>query len=319
MKQGVLLIDGDMYLHRCIYVPKLREFRTKDGVRTGILYGVLNSLFGILDSLSQHNIVEVYFLLSTGKSFRVAIDENYKLRPEKPDDTWNQHDEILGCSMGEFYKEQKDLVKSILPKLGIKVLWENSYEADDLAGFISRMNLENKRKILVSDDYDWCQLVKDDVDIFRATKQEYISLENFQEVLEVESPKHHCLYLSILGGHDNIPSVLKGFGQVSVKKMLSELSTPTIEGIQSWSTMQRGKGKLLGTDEVISRLKLNLELVDLSKVNFDLDSRTRIKTKILERLDYSQNEINDIIQRYEFYSFSSAMFSSNINKLFYTN
>ena len=315
-QQAVLILDGDMYLHRCLHIQKLREFKTIDGTRTGILYGVLNSIFRLIDTLRDFDIKGVYFLLSTGTSFRVNIDEKYKYREPKENDEWSMHDPQLGYSKGEFYKTQKELVKEILPVFGIKVMWEYTYEADDLAAFLVRMNLFNKRKILVADDYDWCQLVSEDVDLYRATKEEYVTHENFEEVLGIKSPIHHCLYLSILGGHDNIPGVLPGFGDVGARKMLAELKEPTLEAILEWADQQKKKGRGFLEEEVQLRLKKNLELVDLSKVEFDSNFRMKMKQIVLGNLEYNSSLIVSVLKRYEFASFANLIDSLKLKNLF---
>ena len=316
MKQAVLILDGDMYLHRCLHIQKLREFKTSNGTRTGILYGVLNSIFRLIDTLKDFQITGVYFLLTTGTSFRVNIDEKYKYREPKENDEWTMHDPQLGSSKGEFYKTQKELVKETLPIFGIKVLWEYTYEADDIAAFLVRMNLFNKRKILVSDDYDWCQLVSTEVDLFRATKEDYITHENFEEILGIKSPVHHCLYLSILGGHDNIPGVVRGFGEVGTRKMLAELREPTPEAILEWAEAQKKKGRGFLEEECQQRLKTNLELVDLTKVQFNSEFRMKMKTQVLENLEYNSNLIFNVLKKYEFTSFANLIDSLKLKNLF---
>lgn len=316
MKPAVLIIDGDMYLHRCLHTSQLRKFKTREGIRTGILYGVLNSVFRLIQTFDQHEISSVYFLLSTGTSFRTKIDPKYKFKEQKDKDIWNEHDEDLGCSLGVFYQEQKNLVRELLPLFGIKVFWEDTFEADDIASFLSQMNLFGKRKILVSDDYDWCQLVSEESDIFRATKEQYITLENFQEHLGLQTPKHFCYYLSIIGGHDNIPGALKGFGEVGAKKMLSSLEECSTSSISNWASKQTGKAKGFLDETTIQRLETNIKLVDLLSVEFTPELRSRTKSILLEKLEYNNNLIVETLQKYEFSSFSHLVDSEVIRRLF---
>lgn len=303
MKQAVLLVDGDMFLHRCLHIKSLHNFQNAEGEKTGIVYGTMNSVFKLLNTFNDYEVTDVYFLLSTGKSFRVNIDENYKFKSEKDQQTWTEVIPELGTSMGEYYQKQKDLVKSILPVFGVKVFWKHSYEADDLAAFLCQLDFQGKRKILVSDDYDWCHLVSKDTDVFRHTKEEYITLDNFEEVLGFKSPEFHCLYLSIIGGHDNIPGVLKGFGEVSAKKMIQALPDASINSIKEWAEKQTGKGRMFLEEEVISRLEKNIKLVNLLAVEFDQEFRRELKMKLRDQLTYDYQNIKNIISKYQFNSF----------------
>lgn len=316
MKPAVLLVDGDMFLHRSLHIKSLYNFTNSAGERTGILYGVLNSLFKLLDTFQGYEVTNICFLLTTGKSFRLSIDENYKFKSQKDQTTWTEILPELGMSRGEYYKRQKELVKTILPTFGIKVFWRPSFEADDIAAFLSKLDFQGKRKILISDDYDWCHLVSSEIDLFRFTKEDFITIENFEEILGIKSPELHCLYLSIIGGHDNIPGVLRGFGEVSARKMVNSLKDSTLPSILEWAEQQSGKARGFLEEEVHKRLEMNMKLVNLHGVQFDTEFRRDIKSKLVEKYTYNTEEMMKTIRKYDFNSFVKIIDNAKLFPLF---
>lgn len=318
MKQAVLVLDGDMFLHKSLHVESLKRLENSNGEKTGIIFGVLKSVLRLLECFRDLKIKHICFCVSTGNSFRVQIESTYKHRTEKDRLMWTEHKEELGSSLGVYFKTQKEILKKLLPLFGVKVFSEHGYEADDIASFLSQLEFNSETiKILVSDDYDWCHLINESVHLFRFSKEDYITKENFKETLGIETPELHCLYLAMVGGHDNIKGVLKGFGEVSVKKMLSGLESANVESVVNWAKNQTGKAKELSNEETISKLKTNLQLVNLLGIDFPFEFRMKMKSILNQKLEFKNNEIFDTLRRYEFKSLLRMLDSEKFRELFF--
>src|SRR5688572_5651424 len=143
----LVVIDGYSLLYRAFFAT--RYLSTADGRPTNALYGFVSMLFYLLEHVKPDAIVVA--LDAPGKTFRHAEYAEYK-------GTRRETQEEL--------KVQLPIAREIIAALGIPSVEMTGYEADDVAGTISRLAEENGyHTTIVTGDLDTLQLIDDCVSV----------------------------------------------------------------------------------------------------------------------------------------------------------
>ncbi len=274
MKTLTIIDTFGFFFRNYFALPNLRN---KDGFPTGLLTGFANFIYTIKSELGSDYIL--FALDSKGKTFRHAIDANYKAtRPEAPEDL----------------KKQLSVAISWIKKMGFKSYAENGYEADDVIASAVRFAKKNDIRVrIVSHDKDLYQLIDDDkITLYDPIKKIDINEEKCFEKFGVY-PKRIGDYLSLVGDSaDNIPGV-KGIGSKGAKKLLEQFSSleDIYENIDKVLNL-RAKKLLLESQE---NAFLSKKLVILHE---DLDISDRFESFYFPQ-DQPLLGIADELQKYE--------------------
>jgi 5'-3' exonuclease len=201
----VLVVDGSNLAFRASVLHL--ESETEN---TSVIWGVLNILRSFL---TKHFFKEVCVAWD-GKKYkeekRKVYPEYKKNRPE-PDAA----DQSIRIEI----RRQINELQKVLPALGIKQLQRDELEADDVIGILCE-GLEDKTILVVSGDRDLFQLVSKNITIYYPSKEVFITPDNFEQEVGV-SLDNFIFYKTIIGDPgDNIKG-LKGFGDVTAKKLLT--------------------------------------------------------------------------------------------------
>lgn len=193
----LVLIDGHSILNRAFYgVPDLTNAA---GLHTNAIYGFLNILFKILDEESPDYLTVAFDVKAP--TFRHEMFKEYK-GTRKP--------------MPEELREQVPVMKEVLQAMGIRIIEQVGYEADDLLGTIAkRAEAEGIDVSLVSGDRDLLQIATDRIRIrIPKTKGGRTEIENYYAA-DVEAkyqvnPVQFIDLKALMGDTaDNIPGVPK--------------------------------------------------------------------------------------------------------------
>jgi DNA polymerase-1 len=193
----LVLIDGHSILNRAFYgVPDLTNAA---GLHTNAIYGFLNILFKILDEESPDYLTVAFDVKAP--TFRHEVFKEYK-GTRKP--------------MPEELREQVPVMKEVLQAMGIRIIEQAGYEADDLLGTIAkRAEAEGIDVSLVSGDRDLLQIATDRIRIrIPKTKGGRTEIENYYAA-DVEAkyqvnPVQFIDLKALMGDTaDNIPGVPK--------------------------------------------------------------------------------------------------------------
>lgn len=193
----LVLVDGHSILNRAFYgVPDLTNAA---GLHTNAIYGFLNILFKILDEESPDYLTVAFDVKAP--TFRHEMFKEYK-GTRKP--------------MPEELREQVPVMKEVLQAMGIQIIEQAGYEADDLLGTIAkRAEAEGIDVSLVSGDRDLLQIATDRIRIrIPKTKGGRTEIENYYAA-DVEAkyqvnPVQFIDLKALMGDTaDNIPGVPK--------------------------------------------------------------------------------------------------------------
>ena len=212
MGKKIVLIDGHSILNRAFY--GLPDLTNSEGLHTNAVYGFLNILFRILEEEKPDYLTVAFDLHAP--TFRHKMYEAYK-GTRKP--------------MPAELKEQVPLMKEVLQAMGIAIVQQEGYEADDLLGTLARRAERGGMDVtIVSGDRDLLQLATDKTKIrIPKTKGGKTLIEDYytKDVIEKYQVKPwQIVELKALMGDtaDNIPGI-PGVGEKTATKMIVQFGS----------------------------------------------------------------------------------------------
>lgn len=259
----ILIIDGHSVAYRAYYaVPPLLN---KKGIPTGVTHTFLNILLSLQKKYSPDKLIVTFD--SKGKTKRHEMYEAYKAnRDATPEDLIPQVEHL----------------KEIIPLLGIPVLAEVGYEADDIIYTLTE-KFPDEKCLIVTKDKDLHQMVSDRVFIIDYKKENPIGVEDVIEKFEVR-PDQILDYLALIGdASDNIPGV-KGIGPKTAVKLLTAYDT--IDNIFEHVDELKGavQKKIAGGKEIayLSKKLATLEMMNHLVVEEPEKDMEKLEAMVLE-------------------------------------
>lgn len=207
-RQTVHLVDASLYVFRAWHsVPA--EFFDVDGKPVNAVYGFTRFLLDLLER-ARPSHCGVAFDESLTSSFRNAIYPEYKANRELPP---------------EELKLQFAYCQRVAAALGLRVLSDLSFEADDLIGsVVHALRPQQFRAVIVSADKDFGQLVGEHDEIWDFSKNLRWDSAGVKERLGVH-PHQVADYLALTGDAvDNIPGVA-GIGAKTAATLLAHFGS----------------------------------------------------------------------------------------------
>jgi 5'-3' exonuclease len=206
--QTLHLIDASLYVFRAWHaVPS--EFVDVDGAPVNAVYGFTRFLCDFLER-AQPTHVAVAFDESLTSSFRNGIYPAYKANRELPPQ------ELI---------DQFTYCKGVALALGLPVLIDHQYEADDLIGSALVLARQHGwRAVIVSADKDFGQLIGADDEQWDFSRDQRWDARGVKERLGVR-PDQVADYLALTGDAvDNIPGV-PGIGPKTAATLLAHFDS----------------------------------------------------------------------------------------------
>lgn len=204
----LLIIDGNSIVNRAFY--GIRALSNKKGVFTNAITGFFNILLKLENNFKPDGIAVAFDLKAP--TFRHKLYSEYK-GTRKP--------------MPEELAMQMPYVKQILTAMGIAIVEQEGWEADDILGTIGHAaELKGDTAIIATGDRDSFQLVTDKVWVNLAGNKEDVlyTPEKIREVYGVE-PVQMIEVKALMGdSSDNIPGV-KGVGEKTALDLIQKYST----------------------------------------------------------------------------------------------
>jgi DNA polymerase-1 len=204
-----MLLDGNSLAFRAFYALPAENFKTAGGLTTNAVYGFTAMLISLLRDEAPTHVAAAFDV--SRQTFRSDRYPEYKAtRSATPDD----------------FAGQIDVTKEVLAALGITVLAEPGFEADDLiATLATRAENEGFRVLVVTGDRDSLQLVSDDVTVLYPRKG-VSELTRFTPEAVVEkyglTPKQYPDFAALRGDpSDNLPGI-PGVGEKTAAKWIAE-------------------------------------------------------------------------------------------------
>lgn len=203
----ILIIDGSSLFFRAFYALPL--LKNKKGMYTNAIYGFVMMVENAIDNIDPTHVVVCFD--KKGRTFRHELYKDYKgTRKKTPSELMQQWPYIM----------------EILNLMNIKTLDSPIYEADDIAGTISKLAAKNNfESYLLTGDKDYFQLVDEKSTVLLTKKGITDVLEVTPEYLFDEyglTPDEFIDLKALMGdSSDNIPGV-PGVGEKTGLKLIKE-------------------------------------------------------------------------------------------------
>lgn len=225
-------------------------------------YRFLQTFIKLTERFNPTNVYAAWDkkLLHPSTNFRKELlADQYKAGRIKPPDIQEMYD-------------QEIILIEILQSLGVKNIFPNVLEADDVCAWLS--GVLTGKSVVVSVDQDLLQLVSPNISVFNL--KELITYDNFESKKGIK-PELFKLYKAIKGDpSDNIDG-LNGYGEVRSRKLAT-----------TWDETNL-------TDEYKQIVERNLKLIDL---HYGYNFQEGEKQKYIEQLNY----LRDIKANFEYFS-----------------
>ena len=242
-----MLLDGNSLAFRAFYALPAENFKTAGGLTTNAVYGFTAMLINLLRDESPTHVAAAFDV--SRQTFRSERYPEYK---------------ATRSTTPEEFAGQIDITKEVLAALGITVLAEPGFEADDLiATLTTQAENEGYRVLVVTGDRDSLQLVSDDVTVLYPRKG-VSELTRFTPEAVVEkyglTPEQYPDFAALRGDpSDNLPGI-PGVGEKTASKWIAEYGS--LQSLVDNVDSVRGKvGDALRAH--LSSVIRNRELTDL--------------------------------------------------------
>ncbi len=243
--QTLHLIDSSLYIFRAWHsMPP--EFADVDGAPINAVHGFTRFLCDFLERVQPTHVLAA-FDESLVSSFRNGIYPAYKANRELPPAE---------------LKVQFDYCKQVAAALGLAILFDEQYEADDLIGSAVVMSRAHDfRAVIVSADKDFGQLIGIQDEQWDFSKNERWDAQGVKLRMGVR-PDQVVDYLALTGDAvDNIPGV-PGVGPKTAASLLAHFGSldALLLRIEEVPYL-----RLRGAGQVYARLKAHREQALLSQ------------------------------------------------------
>ncbi|TXG92747.1 DNA polymerase I [Rhodococcus rhodnii] len=244
-----MLLDGHSLAFRAFYALPAENFKTASGQTTNAVYGFTSMLINLLRDEKPTHIGAAFDV--SRKTFRAELFAAYKAnRSAAPDE----------------FKGQVEVTKEVLGALGIPVMAEEGFEADDIiATMTGQARALGYRVLVVTGDRDSLQLVDDDVTVLYPRKGVSDLTRFTPEAVEEKyglTPVQYPDYAALRGDpSDNLPGI-PGVGEKTASKWIREYGS--LEGLVE--NVDKVKGKVGDSlRENLSAVLLNRQLTEMVK------------------------------------------------------
>ena len=246
-----LIIDGNNLVHRTYWTAKTQSKRTNTDTQELInnfhIYFTLNAVFSYV---TKFNPDKTIFVWDEKKDYQV-------------NDRKIQFEDYKGNRSSDASPHQNNTaIRTLLGHLGISSIYPRQLEADDIVSYICRFT--EGKKIIISVDKDFLQLINSDVIFYDPIRKEEYTLENFESKTGSSNTEEWLVFKCLVGDKsDNVPGV---FGKVKAQKFIN--------------------GEIKLTQEEQDVYNRNFSLFNLSRLTYDN-----------QESEYYRNQLSDSIER----------------------
>lgn len=276
---SILLIDG-MNLFLASF--NASHMNSPMGEEVGGVYASLRTLMFLANKFSPEYII-LCFDGEDGSKFRKSIYSEYK-----EDRAGIKNSKKIGR-----FDRQKEAATQLkkfwlyLDNLPVKIIITNGMEADDAIGYIATEQFKDNKKIIISNDKDFFQLVSDKVLVYSNTKKKIYTKEKILEEYHI-LPENFPLFRAIDGDKsDNIDGI-KGVGIKTINKLFPEFSERKITFEEFLIICDEKQGidkKYQLLLEERDKLLRNYRLMQLQQTSLEAKDKIYIKEKLDDQIN----------------------------------
>ncbi|HER43540.1 MAG TPA: DNA polymerase I, partial [Candidatus Eisenbacteria bacterium] len=252
---ALFLVDGHALAYRSYFALIRNPLTNSRGENTSAVFGFTRQLLLLLKKYEPEYLAVVFD--SGGETERHREYPEYKAHRE---------------AMPEDMESQLSRIVEVVEALGVAVVEEEGYEADDILATLARSAAARGIDVkILTGDKDLFQLLSDRVHVIRPAKGTALEDECGPEFVEERfglRPSQIVDLLSLMGdASDNIPGV-KGIGEKTALKLLHSFGTldgileriEEVEPAHVRKKLQDGRESALLSRELVRLKEVPLEL-----------------------------------------------------------
>ena len=201
----LLAIDGNSILNRAFY--GIRLLTNQDGLYTNAIYGMITMISKQIEALKPDYCAVAFDLKAP--TFRHKMYDAYKANRS---------------GMPEELAVQLPYAKECMSAMGLTVIEQEGYEADDVLGTLSQQAKQNGvEAYLMTGDRDSLQLIGNGTSVLLVRTKETVLVDEkeFHAMYGVESSQFVDVKALMGDSSDNIPGV-KGIGEKTALKLIAD-------------------------------------------------------------------------------------------------
>ncbi len=287
------------------------------GYQMGGTIGFLKTLRKLVNENSPKAI---YLAWEGGGSVRRrTLFKEYK-QNRKPEKLNRFYEDDIPESEENKVHQMKTLV-SLLKCVPVCQIYVSDCEGDDVIAYLSKYKFPNEKKIIVSSDKDFYQLLNDDTRIFSPHMKNFVTAEDVSKKFNI-TPINFALAKSLCGDpSDNIPGI-KGFGFKTITKrfpIISDVVPIALDELLQYAQSHKDESKQY--ERVINEfdtVRRNWQLVYLDAIGLASYQTQKIDYSVstfqpkMDKMSFIKKLISEGITDFDvetfFYTFSRCMF-----------
>lgn len=281
--ETILIVDAlNLFTRHFCAHPAMGINGEHVGGIVGFLYGIIH----IIEDFRPSNVIIVWE--GGGSSRKRAIFKEYK-QNRKPTKLNRFYSDDIPDTV-ENRNHQVSVLVDIIKSLPINQIYIPDCEADDVIGYICKYKYRDIKKVIVSSDHDFYQLLDKKTIIYSPTWKKLVTSKDVKEKFGI-TPENFCLAKSVCGdAADNIKGV-KGVGFKTLAKRFPCLSTKeeiSASELVEIAKIEASEGSKLKS---INNIAESLDLIQRNWKLIYLDTQNLSASQIL-KINHVTNTFN---------------------------
>jgi 5'-3' exonuclease len=183
-RRPVLIVDG---LNLFIRYYAAHPAMSRNGEQAGGVVGFLNAIGRLGQKIAPS---EIYVVWEGGGALKKrGVFKEYK-KKKKPQKLNRYYDDIPD-SITNHNNQVKTIVKC-LTNTTVRQIYADGCEADDIIGYMCRYSFKDNRKVIISSDHDYYQLLDNKTLIWSPTLKSLVSHKDVKEKYKVTARNFGC-------------------------------------------------------------------------------------------------------------------------------
>lgn len=305
----VLMLDmNNLYIRHYVVNPDM----SSNGLQVGGIVGSLKAIRRVMSELSPKKIIAVWE--GGGSTKRRAISSDYKASRKPARLNRFYEDDIPDTDDNRVW--QMAVLAKIMGKLPIKQVYVHDCEGDDVIAYLCRTHHKNDRKVILSNDRDYYQLLDERTSVYSPQSKRLHTMEDVKREYYGILPKNFALAKALCGDKsDNIVGV-KGLGfktLVSRVPIMASDKEVTIDEVIDYSRVRATEAKVMKSlSQSESLVRTNWRLVYLGGTTLSNEQERKVDSILADTAakmdtlgfmrDVTQTGIRSIENPYDFCS-----------------
>ena len=275
----ILLVDArNLFTRHYVVNPDM----TSHGLQIGGVVGFLKTVRRLVSDLSPSRVIVAWE--GGGSTKRRAIYADYKAN-RKPERLNRFYEDDIPDSEDNRVWQMATLAK-LLKRFPVTQLYVQDCEGDDVIAYLCRTHFKDSRKVILSNDRDFYQLLDERTSVWSPQSKSLHTLEDVKREFHGIPPRNFALAKALCGdASDNIKGV-RGLGfktLVSRIPLLVADRDVTIDEVLDYCRVRSSEAKVMKeTAGSESMIRMNWRLVYLGGSTLDHQQAAKVDTLLAE-------------------------------------